>query len=113
MDTDVAGRVARGVALLDARVPGWVDRVNTIKLDIQNCERCVLGQVYGDYFFGSSKLEIVERESEYGFDRVQDLDYIEDMIQDFEDLREEWQRVVTVLQAKPQVTVEPKELVNV
>lgn len=113
MDTDVAGRVARGVALLDERLPGWVDRVNTIKLDIQNCERCVLGQVFGDYFAGSRELGIWENEEEYGFDRIQDLDYIEYMLQDYLDLREEWQRVITVLQAKSQVTVESKELVNV
>ena len=35
-DTDLEARVARGVALLDERIPGWRDRIDLTQLDM--CE---------------------------------------------------------------------------
>jgi hypothetical protein len=45
----IAERVAAGAAWLDAHEPGWVDRIDLGGLDIQSCDRCILGQVYGHY----------------------------------------------------------------
>lgn len=42
----VEERVARGEAWLDEHVPGWLDRVVLADLHLQDCQRCVLGQVF-------------------------------------------------------------------
>jgi hypothetical protein len=44
-------RVARGVALLDKRVPRWRDWIDADRLDVQS-PRCILGQLYGAYIDG-------------------------------------------------------------
>lgn len=41
--------VARGVALLDEKVPGWRDRLSPNYLNMGDCEDCILGQMYGWY----------------------------------------------------------------
>jgi hypothetical protein len=53
-------RVARGVAFLNARVPGWEERVDLNTLDIQHLEHCVLGQLFGDYVIGVEELGLKE-----------------------------------------------------
>lgn len=42
-------RVARGAALLDAKRPGWAEKIDIGNLDMPRCDRCILGQVFGDY----------------------------------------------------------------
>lgn len=37
-------RVARGVALLDSRVPGWDQEIEVEDLDLGNTDYCVIGQ---------------------------------------------------------------------
>lgn len=48
----IVARVRRGADLLDARKPGWADKVDVNTLDMQSCTMCVLGQVFGDYTEG-------------------------------------------------------------
>lgn len=51
----IAGRVARGVALLDERGPqGWRDKIDLDRLDI--IYNCVLDQVFGDFTGGMEAL---------------------------------------------------------
>ncbi len=38
-DTDLAARVARGIALLDERIPGWRDRIDAARLDMREGAR--------------------------------------------------------------------------
>ena len=45
LDPTPEQRVARGVALLDERVPDWRERINTDGLDMVTGTRCVVGQV--------------------------------------------------------------------
>src|SRR5262245_16680274 len=45
----VRARVARGVALLDTRCPGWRDCLYPSALDVSSDARCVLGQLTGSY----------------------------------------------------------------
>lgn len=50
-------QIARGVAVLDAKVPGWRDRVRADILNMESPSRCILGQVragYGGYWGESS-----------------------------------------------------------
>lgn len=81
-------RVRRGVALLDADMPGWRDRIDLTTLEITDPCHCVIGQVYGvgeqmspaSFFRRSFSAEIkrltgdVREGYKYGFD-VNDSDY--------------------------------------
>lgn len=49
-------RIARGINLLDEVNPGWLDEINPYRLNINSASDCVLGQVYGNYHRGLSKL---------------------------------------------------------
>lgn len=44
--SDVVDRVARGAAWLDEKYPAWFEGIDLSTLDLGNCTRCVLGQVY-------------------------------------------------------------------
>lgn len=48
--------VDKGVELLDQQQPGWRDRIDVSSLDMHQGGSCVLGQLFGDYFDGRSKL---------------------------------------------------------
>lgn len=52
MCSDAAGRVARGVALLDACTPGWHHRIDLATLDLGDAYMCIVGQLAGDYVLG-------------------------------------------------------------
>jgi hypothetical protein len=49
MSTTIAERVAAGTALLDAREPGWWERINVGELRIDSHRNCILGQLYGTF----------------------------------------------------------------
>jgi hypothetical protein len=49
---DLAARVRRGAVLLDRVEPGWHLRVAGDRLAMETCDRCILGQLYGDYLKG-------------------------------------------------------------
>jgi hypothetical protein len=48
----IAARVRRGAELLDAREPGWAEKVALDRLAMADCDRCVLGQVFGTFADG-------------------------------------------------------------
>lgn len=39
--------IARGAAFLDEKTPGWRERIDLDKLDLGECDVCVLGQLSG------------------------------------------------------------------
>jgi len=51
-------RVADGARLLDAYMPDWASRIDLSILDLENVERCILGQLYGDYLEGLYRLHL-------------------------------------------------------
>lgn len=51
-----AARVARGAALLDEKRPGWAGEIDVGKLDVAECRRCMLGQLFNGYSIGDLKL---------------------------------------------------------
>jgi len=58
---DAAAETAtRGAQLLDKRVPGWAQRINLPALDMNSCNDCVLGQLYGDYGVGVDELGLTQ-----------------------------------------------------
>jgi hypothetical protein len=93
-----AARVARGVALLDERVPDWRAHIDLELLDMGNSSRCVLGQLAaalggvddvdedGAYEYGRTLVDLpgAGETQEHGFDRywVEDITYL--------DLRDLW-----------------------
>jgi hypothetical protein len=69
-DIDIAkyaDRVARGIELLDSHIPGWADRIDLSRLDIQSCVSCVLGQL-GGWAHTSDLLDIYGDQTRYGFE---------------------------------------------
>lgn len=52
----IPDRVRRGAELLDARRPGWAGELALDRLAMSSCDRCILGQLYGEYFSGMREL---------------------------------------------------------
>lgn len=42
----MAEAVARGVALLDDKRPGWWQKIDVAELEMDDCSQCVLGQLF-------------------------------------------------------------------
>lgn len=51
-EREIEEYVARGAELLDEKRPGWFEGISLRALAIESMSNCVLGQVYGGYFFG-------------------------------------------------------------
>jgi len=61
-------RVSAGATLLDKRFPGWYKHINLQRLDILNCDRCILGQLYGNYSYGKQEIGLgIMSSGWYGF----------------------------------------------
>lgn len=52
MTYDFTERINTGMEWLDANVPGWVDRIDLSKLDMETGGLCVLGQLLGSWAYG-------------------------------------------------------------
>lgn len=57
----IPANVARGAALLDDRMPGWRDEIDTVRLNLGNSCDCVLGELLGDYDRGLKLLGLDHR----------------------------------------------------
>lgn len=53
-----ADLVAQGAALLDQARPGWFNEINIEELNMATGDKCILGQLYGTYFYGMDVLDI-------------------------------------------------------
>lgn len=49
-------RIAKGVAVLNERKPGWTKYIDTRSLNLASPSQCVLGQSFGTYFVGVTML---------------------------------------------------------
>jgi len=49
-------RAKIGATFLDVAQPGWAERINLRRLDLNSCESCVLGQLFGDFANGAEKV---------------------------------------------------------
>lgn len=61
-----ADRAAAGAALLDKQRPGWWLSIDGERLDMGQCNLCVLGQVYGDFIEGFTRLNLNALDGEDG-----------------------------------------------
>lgn len=94
---DYREAVSNGAALLDARVPGWRDRVDVTTLNLGSCEHCTLGQLFGDYDAGRRFLELDDvpesnnaRAALYGFSLPLDDVFYDDRPAHWDALRLAW-----------------------
>jgi hypothetical protein len=110
-ELSIPERVARGAAALDERKPGWNEQIDLDVLDLNNCNNCILGQLYGHYAGAPQALKWLDPldvagyiAPDYGFDRrpslfVGDADYRalaeEAADAEYDALTEEWRRVIT------------------
>jgi hypothetical protein len=110
MPSSVEERVQNGVAFLDEHFPGWWDKIDLVKLDIDNSYNCVLTQASGIDFYGHAAERFVYSdptvpdEIELGFmpdgtDRTGYYEYDPDghqkkVLKDCRALNQEWTRVI-------------------
>ncbi|WP_232798288.1 hypothetical protein [Salinibacter altiplanensis] len=59
----VQERVSRGAAYLDDMDPGWHRRVNAETLELEDGERCVLGQLHGGFRVGLGRSQVLSLSS--------------------------------------------------
>lgn len=52
----IAENVARGVALLDSKVPDWRSKIDERELCMADMFNCILGQVFGSFGAGLKSL---------------------------------------------------------
>lgn len=56
MTTDLASRVDAGARLLDEKRPGWHREIAMDVIAMKDCDKCILGQVYGGFEIGLAEL---------------------------------------------------------
>lgn len=100
-----AGRVARGVAVLDVVSPGWHRLIAMDHLVMDSHADCILGQLYGDYTLGTSAVtqalgvRPAIRASEFGFTLLEsEQEYDDDPVVDarFHALAKLWRAEIRV-----------------
>lgn len=93
-------RVESGAALLDEFVPGWEGGVDEGTLNIDHMEKCVLGQLFGDFckvyypHMGSGKRSMPRGLRERIRGKVWELGFGLRNDEDMDDLTDEWVRVI-------------------
>ena len=96
--------IARGVALLDEKLPGWEERVNLNRLDLSSTCDCVCGQIvtkkdrwWSRYRHGLAVLGIEEHHAgRYGFVATGNTKYAS--------LTDEWARVIRAKRRGEEIT---------
>ena len=73
MATTLKSKVANGAKVLDLISPGWAKRLNLKKLDLEDCDRCVLGQLFNGYF-GTESTILRYQGVELGYSFPEDVD---------------------------------------
>lgn len=86
-------KVLRGIELLDREVPDWREKIDWDRLNMADCFRCILGQLFGEYAEGVDYLKITG--AVHGFD-VRPYQTREEHVKSFEILTDLWQQ-----EAKP------------
>lgn len=81
-------RVNRGAKLLDEQNPGWARKIKRIILDMNNCGKCILGQLYGSFWEGRLSLGLHDS-CDYGFN-VADFSPNSGALQEFSRLGDLW-----------------------
>lgn len=98
-------RVMRGVALLDARVPGWEKSIDLSVLDVSLHDTCVIGQIWGgsrySFDYGCNDLDLAS------FREARDFGFEAYTRWGFRRLTERWTEVVKARTERRLVVVPP------
>lgn len=76
--------VTRGIAYLDEHLPGWQDEIDWEALDMNTCEKCIVGQLFGDYDRGMRILGLGNSEgagTRFGFETKGNWDKLRNLWQ--------------------------------
>lgn len=65
-----AVHAARGARYLDRIAPRWYDRVDPLRANFSSAERCILGQVLGDFYLAPGWRRMPMRAVAAAFERV-------------------------------------------
>jgi hypothetical protein len=87
-------QVAAGMKLLDEKMPGWEGKINLDKLDLYNTEKCILGQLCGDYFCAGEVCRGAAVRAAYGFTILRDPQGMFDIFEGFTALTNEWREAI-------------------
>ncbi len=88
----IAERVARGAAWLDENQPEWLGLIDLGQLRLSSPCRCMLGQLYEDYFFAT--FDLPGSAQEFGFNAHVDNAYSAKQEAEYAALEAEWRRVI-------------------
>jgi hypothetical protein len=107
---EARSRVAKGAALLDDKRPGWADRIDLASLDMGCCSQCVLGQVFGSFFWAASGFwpihDLKQRAEEHGFDlNTADADSVAAAEEEWTILRNAWVGIIQERRSPPALAV--------
>ena len=94
---NISERVLAGAMLLDEHHPGWEGKINLPTLNIHNCRRCALGQLYGDFEKGQKALGLQDAQTvaELGFFALEEFSADrnpEAIAEEYSALTKEWRR---------------------
>ena len=69
MAMSMTEKVQQGAKLLDRKRPGWAGRVEVEILHMSDCQKCVLGQLFSRYHYGTYALALMTQQEsiDYGF----------------------------------------------
>jgi hypothetical protein len=94
--SSIAERVNAGAAWLDEHEPGWVDRINRDRLDLEDCNRCVGGQLAGWYHYFLQRHDLTDDTAvRLGFDHPLGISG------DFDPLTAAWRELIATRHATP------------
>lgn len=61
-------RAEKGAATMDKRLPGWYQKIDRDRLNLENYYNCILGQCFKGYYPGMQALELNgDEETQLGF----------------------------------------------
>jgi hypothetical protein len=90
-------KARKGAELLDTHNPGWFRHVSLKTLDMRSIDKCIVGQVYGDWGRGMDELDHTfdnsdwrKLQADYGFDLPEE---------DYEDACFDWNENWAALQS--------------
>jgi hypothetical protein len=91
--------VAQGIELLDSINPYWDEQIELDILDIGDCNRCILGQLYNHFLHGMGKIakyiNSAFRPDEYGFNIPAQFGDLETRERAYLDLKIAWTGALT------------------
>lgn len=93
--------INKGIEYLNETCPEWINVIDLEKLDLSNCERCILGQLYGSYLSAVKVLDLDPHETaNMGFS-LRGYDY---PFYNYNDLTRVWKRLIKEIREKKKNT---------